>query len=59
MKNFSTALLLLSIAFIITVILLAAYLPSNYIRIEAPSPQPTSTPSHTPVESYLPEQEEA
>jgi hypothetical protein len=57
MKNFSTALLLLSIAFIITVILLAVYLPSNYISIEAPHPQPT--PSHTPVESYLPEQEEA
>jgi len=55
MKNFSTALLLLSIAFIITVILLAVYLPSNYISIEAPHPQPT--PSNTMVENYLPEQE--
>ena len=58
MKNFSTALLLLSIAFIITVVLLAVYLPSNYISIEAPTPHPTSVPTHAPVESYLPEQEE-
>jgi len=53
MKNFSTALLLLSIAFIITVVLLAVYLPSNYIRIETPTP----VPSHAPIENYLPEQE--
>ena len=54
MRNTSVWLLVLSILFIIGIIFMAVYLPSNNVQLQGPShptmiPIPTESPNPTPI----------
>jgi len=54
MRNISVWLLVLSILFIIGVIFMAVYLPSNNVQLQGPShptmiPFPTDSPTESPT----------
>lgn len=52
MKNFSIVLFSIFLLFLIGIVLLAVYLPSNTLDV-SPSPRPTPTPTPTPTSSPM------